>query len=342
MKIPVRNVYFLLLYAWDRIGEEEERLVDDVDFTRLQDVFAHVLADTVARLLARGLDRDYVEAEEAVAGVRGKLDLSVTLKRGLLTSARTYCRFDELQHDVLQNRILKATLRSLLAVDLNASLRSRIGRLHRKMDAVSDVPISLRDFRMVRLHRNNRAYDFALRLCRLIHDNLMISESTGQAKFRDFRRDDRQMAALFEAFAFNFFRREQSRFCVTRPLIRWHDAQGSETDLEWLPSMRTDMVLEAQDRCIVLDTKYYTEALKRTFSKRKVRSGHLYQIFAYVENRAANFPGRPPHEGMLVYPVVEKAFAFDYRLKGRRITVRSIGLDQPWPKIHEDMLALLA
>jgi 5-methylcytosine-specific restriction enzyme subunit McrC len=340
--IPVGNVYFLLLYAWRHIGEGEEALVSTEGITRLQDLFAHVLAATVTRLVARGLDRGYLAVEEPVRGVRGKLDLSVTLKRNHLANAQTHCQFDELQYDVLHNRIIKATLRKLLEIELDESIRARVRRLYRKLDLVSDVTISARDFRQLQLHRNNRVYDFALRLCRLIHDNVMIAPGGGTAQFRDFRNDEDQMARLFEEFVFSFFEIEQRRFQVSRPHIGWHDAQGSEFDLSRLPVMRTDVVLEAPDRCIILDTKFYAEALSGRFDTKKVRSGHLYQIFAYVENRSANRGKAPPHEGMLLYPVVSDRFAFEYRLKGHRIAVRSIDLDQPWADVHRDMLQLLS
>ena len=341
MKIPIQNIYYLLLYAWNHVGEGEEVLVQEQGFTRLQDLFAHVLAEVVTRLLARGLDRQYQVVEEAVSGVRGKLDLSTTLKRNHLANAQTHCRFDELRYDVLHNQIIKAALRSLLAVELNSEIRSRVHRLYRKLDAVSDIRVTRRDFGRVQLHRNNRAYDFALRICLVIHDNLMIEEGTGRAKFRDFRSDPQKMGGVFEAFVFNFFHLEQSHFRVSRPHIAWHDAQGTETDLLRLPAMRTDVVLEAPDRCIVLDTKFYAEALKGRFEHKKVDSGHLYQIFAYVENRSANRSEGPPQEGMLLYPVVDEAFAFEYRLKGHRMAVRSISLDQDWESIHGEMLRLL-
>jgi 5-methylcytosine-specific restriction enzyme subunit McrC len=342
VKIPIRNVYYLLLYAWKHIGEGEEALVEDHGFAHLHDLFAHVLAETVARLIARGLDRHYLEVEEVIGGIRGKLDLAATLKRNHLANARTHCRFDELKYDVLHNRILKATLRLLLRLHLHSELRARIRRLHQKMDSVSDIPINRRDFGRVQLHRNNRPYDFALRLCLLIHENVMIEEGTGRAVFRDFRRDEQQMGAVFEEFVRNFFELEQRNFRVSRPHIAWHDAQGTEADLQRLPTMRTDIVLESEDRCLILDTKFYAEALKGRFEKKKIDSGNLYQIFAYVVNRSANTEGNPPHEGMLLYPVVNDALRFDYQLHGHRISIRSIDLNQPWPAIRRDLLQLLS
>jgi 5-methylcytosine-specific restriction enzyme subunit McrC len=48
------------------------------------------------------------------------------------------------------------------------------------------------------------------------------------------------------------------------------------------------------------------------------------------------------HEGMLLYPAVDDAFAFDYRLNGHRIAIRSIDLDQHWAQVHADLLGVIA
>jgi 5-methylcytosine-specific restriction enzyme subunit McrC len=106
--------------------------------------------------------------------------------------------------------------------------------------------------------------------------------------------------------------------------------------------MRTDVVLESDDRRIILDTKFYAEALRGRYETKKVDSGHLYQIFAYVENRTATLPGSPPHEGILLYPVVEDASRSTIGCNGHRIGVRSLDLDQPWGGIREDLLRLLS
>jgi 5-methylcytosine-specific restriction enzyme subunit McrC len=341
VNIPVRNVYFLLLYAWRHIGEGEETLLRDAPETDLKNLFAHVLAGATARLIARGLDRQYVEVEEVISGIRGKLDLNMSLKRNQLAVARAQCRFDELQHDVLHNRILKATLRALLRTGLDVKVRDHVHRLYLKLDTISDVRITARDFGRVQLHRNNRAYDLSLRIARLIHDNLMVEEGTGAVRFRDFRREEKKMARIFEEFVFGFYRNEQRAYRVSRPHITWFDAQGSEASLARLPVMRTDVVLTSSDRCIILDTKYYVDALAGAFEEKKVRSSHLYQMFAYVENRAAHTGDKPPHEAMLVYPVVKQGFRYDYRLKGRRISIRSVDLDQPWQGVRNDLLGLL-
>lgn len=338
MKVPVQNVYYLLLYAWDRIGDRDAVNVAEQGYTRLQDLFAHVLADTVGRVLARGLDRGYLAEEEGVRGVRGKMDVGTTLKRNQLANAQTHCRYDELSYDILHNRIIKATLRSLLDLELAKGNSHRIRTLYHKLGGVSDAAITRRDFGRVQLHGNNAPYAFALSVCRVIHENIMIEAGSGRARFRDFHANQQQMGSLFESFIFNFLQREQRTFRVTRPRIDWHNSQSSTSDVRRLPVMRTDVVLESRYRRIIVDCKFYAEPLK----SRTLDSRHLYQILAYLANSAAPLGNTPPHAGVLLYPVVGEKFGFDYRLNGFGVTIRSLDLNQPWTEVRRDLLELVS
>lgn len=341
MSIPIHNIYYLLLYAWGHVQQDELARLDSMPTTQLHDLLAHVLADHVGRLIARGLPRDYVPISEVVRGVRGKLDLAVTLKRNLLADARTFCFTDDFRHDVPRNRIVKATLRRLLRLQmLDGGVRERVRKLYLKLDGVAEVELRRGDFRVIQTHRHAGAYEFILRLCLLIFDSIILDATTGDAVFADFQEDKARMSALFESFVYNFYRLEQDNAKVSRPHIRWHDAQGSEHDLARLPIMRTDVVLQSAENCLVLDAKYYRRALREYRGRERIRSSHLYQLFAYLENLSAP-SSHIRYEGMLLYPVVELPFAYTYCLKGHRIAIRSINLAQSWRRIRGDMLELL-
>jgi 5-methylcytosine-specific restriction enzyme subunit McrC len=176
------------------------------------------------------------------------------------------------------------------------------------------------------------------------------------------------MARLFEQFVFNFYAREQHHFAVHRPIIAWHDAQGTDADVNMLPVMRTDVVLSAAHRRVVIDTKYYENAFQSYRGSRTIRSTHLYQLITYLANFAAktaaqqsyttphpkdasssDSPRRSdlvPHpvstrqqlEGMLLYPSVGEDFRKSYILLGHRLTVRSVNLGRPWRQIHHELL----
>lgn len=341
MSIPVRNIYYLLCYAWSHVQELERIDAGGEQFDQMADMLGHVLAGAVAGLLKSGLDRDYVEQEAAIPGIRGKLDLPQTIRRQLTLNGRTYCQFDEFDHDILQNQIIKSTITTLLTIRrLHPEVRAELRGVMHHMRGVTNVRVQRRDFARVRIHRNNKGYDFVLRLCQLVHESLLVESSDGSAVFYDFREDDAKMAKLFEDFLFNFFLREQSAYSVNRPHINWYGATGSPRDLERLPIMRTDIVLRRRGAVLVIDAKYYKRALTTQFHREKVRAGHLYQIFAYLENLRPTVSEQI--EGMLLYPVVGESFIYDYRLHGHRIRVATIDLDQDWPQIRDDLLRLVA
>jgi 5-methylcytosine-specific restriction enzyme subunit McrC len=353
MKIPIHNLYFLLCYAWDKLEEADTVDVSREDLKTYIDLFAKILIGGTTRLLKRGLDRGYIEYEEDTRSPRGKFDLEDTIKRHLLLQARIHCRFDQLDHDVLHNRILRTTLGNLTRCeDLNGELRQQIVRLYRRLHGVTEIPLNTQTFRRVVLHRNNHYYRFLLHVCELIHDHLLIDEETGTSRFQDFLRDERAMARLFEAFVRNFYRREQEEFRVGSELIPWQRVEASEEDLRYLPVMRTDVSLNSKERQIVLDTKYYAEALQSYRSSDTVRSGHLYQLFAYLQNCAARasddrttalaaVPVDAAVEGILLYPCVGRTLDLRYSLHGHPIRVATVDLDQDWRGIHDRLLDLL-
>ena len=343
MKIPVRNIYYLLCYAWDHIGQGETVDVGAEKFGGLVDLFAKVLNEGVARLVSRGLDRDYLAVHEDIRGLKGKVDLATTVKRNLLLNGKTHCAFDELSYDVPQNRILKATLRSLtLVAALDPDERRRAERLYRKLDAVSDVRLTASLFRTVRIHRNNRVYSFLLHLCRIIHENLLVNEEERTAQFRDFREDEHQMGRVFQQFVKTFCERETD-YRVSAPRIDWFGAEGSETDLRHLPGMQTDIVLRSRERTIIIDTKFYGDPLDTRFDGRRVRSAHLYQIFAYVTNWAAAASAHDPEpEGWLLYAAADGNFDYPFKLVSRRIRACSIDLSRNWKEIETNLRDLVA
>jgi 5-methylcytosine-specific restriction endonuclease McrBC regulatory subunit McrC len=57
MKIPIQNIYYLLVYAWDSLEEADLLQIEPEQSTDLLDLFANVLSSGVAHILRRGLDR---------------------------------------------------------------------------------------------------------------------------------------------------------------------------------------------------------------------------------------------------------------------------------------------
>ena len=341
MKVPVKNIYYLLCYAWDYVEEGETVDVGSEEFGGLVDLFGKVLNEGVSRLISRGLDREYLVVQEDVRGLKGKLDLATTIKGNLLLNGKTHCTFDELSYDVPQNRILKATLHNLtLVANFDPEQRRLSEHLYRKLDAVSDVQLTTSLFRTVRIHRNNRFYSFLIHLCRIIRENLLVNQENGIATFYDFRKDEQQMGLLFQQFVKRFLERETS-YRVSAPKIDWFGAEASESNLRHLPSMQTDMVLKSAEHTIILDTKFYKDPLDTRFDGRRVHSHNLYQIFCYVTNWPAQATTSTQKQGWLLYAAGDRDFDYHFNLVGQQIRVCSLDLGQEWMGIERDLKRLV-
>jgi len=262
MTIPIQNIYFLLCYAWDTLAEGQVVKISDDECDTPIDLFARVLEGGVTHLLKRGMDRTYVTEEIDTSSLRGKLDVSITVKRNLLYQAQAHCVIDSLSYDVVHNQIIKATLRRLVRFGgLERKRHDRLMGLYRKLHEISDIEVTAKCFDQVRLHRNNAFYGFLLQVCRLIHENLIADQKSGESQFRDFLRNEKQMASVFERFVRNFLRREQTELRVSSENIEWQEVEADEFDRQHLPKMRTDISLGSSSRRIVIDTKYYQETL---------------------------------------------------------------------------------
>ena len=338
MEIPIQNIYYLLCYAWDKLEEKELIDVDPVGMTELVDLFARVLSAGTNHVLKRGFDRNYVGRDEWTSRLRGKIAFAVVAKTGTLTAALP-CELDELSYDVLHNQILKATLVRLIRTEkISRQNADELSGLVRHLTEVRDIEITSRGFGQVQLHRNNRFYDFLMKVCELIHRNLLISEASGRSRFREFSRDRQQMAVLYESFVRNFYR-IHSRYKVKREDIYWNWIAEDQVAAGLLPKMQTDISLTADGRKIIIDCKYTPEATQHHYDANTLRSAHLYQINAYLDNLSS---ADSSCEAMLLYPTVDKPLLASYTHKAHRISIRTINLNQPWPEIHRDLLALVA
>ncbi len=343
-EIPITNIYYLLCYAWNHVEESDVVRIEELENLKaVHDLFGKVLAEGTFRLIRGGIDRDYREVNEDLAGVRGKIELSETVKRALRARGQVACVFEEMSPDVLHNQILRSTHKSLLKIpDLSPDVRASVRDAYAKLGGITVIPIRRETFQRVRLDRNRRYYRFLLSLCHLIHEQLLVDEKSGKARFTAF--SEARMEKLYEDFIIGFYRREQRRYRVNHPSrgISWADEGTADDQRRYIPKMEADVILEEPNRRILIDAKYYKEALKSHYGHKKLSSGNLYQLLAYLRNREATAPPGAKHEGMLLYPTVDESIAIDVRLEGFSIQARTINLAQNWRDIERDMLALIA
>ncbi len=342
-KIPIANVFYLLCYAWKFIGERDLVKVDELDqLNAVHDLYGKVLTTGFFHLARQGLDRGYLDFQDDIGGVRGRINLSDTTKRALRAQGRISCEFEELTYDVLHNRILRSTLHSMLRLgNLDRGIASDVRKAFRRMEGITEVSLSKRVFNQVQLDRNRRYYRLLLSVCRLIHELLLIDERSGQTTLSAI--DSSRMYQLYENFVINFYAREQNIYKVNSPsrVIKWQDTGTQKQYLSKIPRMEADVILEAPHRRIIVDTKFYQETLGGKMGD-KLHSANLYQMLAYLRNREATESNGARHEGLLLYPTTEEHVSIDVQLEGHLIRARTIDLAEDWRSIHESMLRMVS
>jgi 5-methylcytosine-specific restriction enzyme subunit McrC len=340
--IPIRNIYYLLSYAWDLLEEADELAVETENLPRVEDLLARLLVHGTRRLLRRGIDQNFIPQSDILATVRGRIDFEVSTRRLLLKHGKVQCNFEEFLPDLLHNRILKETLKALGTYsELDSGQRAEIKAVLRRMEGISPLHIRKSHFAQVRLHKNNAHYRLLMHICELVHDNLLVNEEKGTRFFRDFLRDKRQMAKLFEHFVARFYRKEIGAMGWTvKP--QEHIPWDSPVQSEFLPQMHADTILRGEGRVVVVECKFYKEMLQSSqrSSVAKIRSSHLYQLMTYLRNLEASLTGQEV-EGLLVYPAVQPVaqpdFGRDMKLSGHPVRVCTINLARQWKDVAERM-----
>ena len=343
--IPIQNIYYLLAYAWNRLPESEIVDVSNLESQELADLFAAVLISGIHHLLRRGLDQSYITEEAEIVGIRGRVNIGTTMRRMLAPHGRAHCEFDELRVDTLPNQILRASVKRLVrAPILDPDLRRKLRGLERELGGISNVPLSRSMFRSVQLHSNNRFYRFLLSICELILTMSLIDEVGEGFRFRDFVRDDKAMARLFESFVFNFYRIERPDLSIRKERIYWQASSSSDPEFRFLPTMETDISVrdKPHTKTLIIDTKFYKETFTKRFDREKIHSANLYQLVTYLRNLQYRDGPDSSASGMLLYPVVEKSVRLSYTLDGHDVKICTVNLAANWEEIHRELKSLVA
>ncbi|RVH25068.1 5-methylcytosine restriction system specificity protein McrC [Sinorhizobium meliloti] len=339
--IPIRNIYYLLLYAW---GQFKSGGINEVGADQSPDVpnlLAKVLNEGTHRLLRRGLDRGYIAVTEETRSPRGRLRLDVMMKQQTLLRGTAVCDVDDLTPDILHNQILKTTLVGLAnCSDVEAKLRHELQLSVQRMPGVSPLRLSAALVHRVQLSRNTSQYSFLMRVCELVYHALLPDEQGIGTKFNNILEDETRMEALFEEFLRNFYRSELPGYSVKAEIMPWLAAPLNEADLSFLPIMKTDVTLRSADRALVADAKYYKEVLAGGRFDPKLRSAHLYQLSTYLTHVRVREPRRRV-SGLLIYPAASHSLRLSYRLIDTPVTVATVNLAAEWPQIHAELIELI-
>lgn len=331
--ILINNIYHMLAYAFKTLNQENYEDVAVESFDEMYDLLAAILAKGIGVQLKQGLYREYINRQEELPVMRGKINMPGTIKKRLAHERVLTCEFDELSENNLYNQILKTTVMLLLK---NVKVKTEYkDDLKKKMLFFSNVdmlePISIK-WSAIRFQRNNQTYRMLISICQLIIEGMLITTDAGDYRLASFV-DEQRMCRLYEKFILEYYSRHYPEVCVSASQIPWYVDDGIRT---MLPVMQSDIHLQKDNTVLIIDAKYYSHTTQTQFDKHTLHSNNMYQIFTYVKNRDYEF-GDEEHKvsGMLLYAKTEEEIQPDkvYQMHGNQITVRTLDLNLPFTEI---------
>ncbi|MBO9539713.1 5-methylcytosine-specific restriction endonuclease system specificity protein McrC [bacterium] len=348
-RIPVRNLWLLMLYASELYRTRGDgSLGQEDDLEDLPGLVAEILAQAVEQRQRRQLTYGYQSRDAVLNRVRGRIDLIGTERRQLLSRGLVACHFDELTVDTPRNRFVRAALEKIARLvrrpELAHRCRSMAGDL--RAMGVSGNPPTRAQISADRFGRNDTADRFMVAAAKLAFDLALPTEAAGPNAMLQPEREETWVRRLFEKAVGGFY-------AVTLTPQGWRVRTGAP--LGWaieaktpgidaiLPAMRTDVILEhvPTNRRIVIDTKFTTILAKGWYSDATLRSGYLYQIYAYLRSQVDR--GDPMADqafGMLLHPSAGASVDESVVIQGHQIRFATVDLTASSKDIRARLLTL--
>ena len=257
----------------------------------LLEIFISMFLDEVSKLVKIGIKSDYVELEDNLKFLKGKLKISEQIRKNIVHKERFYVCYQEFSTDRAENRLIKSALEFLY----RHSKSSRNQRLIREylfiFDEISSSSDINADFSRLKLNRQTKHYEQALLWSKIFLQNKSFSPYRGSDVAFALLFD---MNVLFESYVGNFIKKKLPNVIL----------QHSEKHLVENPKsfrLRPDIFLESK---FIADTKW-----KIIKSRDNISQADLYQLYSYGKKYEC---GRL----YLVYPrisgVDQKAMKFRY------------------------------
>lgn len=348
--IPIKNLFYMLCYAWNVLAVADDLYVGAEEFKDAYNLLARVFSFGLGKLIRSGFHRSYVEKEEELTSLRGKIKLQESISNLSRGDKKLVCSYDEYSQNDTFNQIINYTISLLLknaGVDEKTKKRLRDQKLF--FIGIDEVPPIKANRHKLVFNRNNVFYKLLINIAVMLYENRMVNEEDGKETFKDFYRKE-QMHRVFELFILNFYKihLDNSVYKVHAPKIYWHlksdadDLWGDIFEIDTNPGdRRTDIVIENKtlQLQLIFDAKYYEKTFvsaHRNEDEERIRTGHLNQVRGYVLD--SDYKGEK--YGALIYPLVTKNLYAErlIPIEGSIIGIKTLDLNTEWEEIEADLL----
>ena len=332
----------MLSYAYQVLRQSNYEKIKSEDFQNINDLFSAILASGMGQQVKQGLYKEYVSYHDDLLTLKGKLDISGSIRNRINHKQSLACDFDILSVNNLFNQILKSTALYLSHQnDVSPENKKALLKVLSGFCEVDVIPLDAIPWSTLTYQRNNQSYRMLIYLCYFVVNRMLLTTSAGEYKMRQFTEE--HMAALYEKFILQYYATHHSELHPTSKQIDFDIRESiSDEARDFLPKMQSDIYLRKDVKVLIIDAKYYKhiwQVYDRSDpnTSETIRNAHLYQIMSYVRNEQVKNPDRV--SGMLLYAQTgEKHYSLDFpNIGGNHYFVKTLDLNTDFEELKNQL-----
>lgn len=346
-RIPVRNLWVLMLYASDLFrtgGTGKVGLEDSPD--DLPDLVAKILVHAVEARQRLHLSSGYRAREAIVNRVRGRIDVLKTERHQLLERGLIACKYDELTINTPRNRHVRAALNRISRIVRQKNLAYRCRALANGLRTAGVIgPMPTRaEMSTEHFGRNDADDRFMVNAATLALELALPTESAGAQLLAMPEREVIWVRKLFERAVGGFYEvtlKPQGWRVKCGRKLSWQTSQKTAGIDAIFPTMKTDIILDHAPtfRRIVIDTKFTSIVTNGWRRDETLRSGYIYQIYAYLRSQVGGGDLLADNaSGLLLHPSMGETVDEEVTIQGHNIRFGTVDLMAEPGEIRSQLL----
>lgn len=237
----------------------------------LLEIFISMFLEELSKLIQKGIKSDYVQKEENLKFLKGKLKISEQIKQNSIHKERFFVQYEEFSSDRVENRLIKTTLEYLYKKSKSNKNQQRIREFLFVFDEIKVSHNINTDFEKVKLNRQMKDYEQVLLWCK----TFLLENSFSPYKGNDIAFALLfDMNLLFESYVYDYLRKNGKFENIKNQDKKHHLAYENQNGKF---ALKPDIVID--EGKIIVDTKWKSLSLEK--SNQGISQSDMYQLYAY-------------------------------------------------------------
>jgi len=248
--ISLKNIYYLVLYAFQNLTARNLELVEKQDYETIHDLCAVIFIHGITAQVKRGFHREYIKNEGVFPTVSGQINVAETIKQQTLILGKIVCSYEDFHSNSLPNQALKSIIMLLIKQGkIKPKNKESLRKLLLYFNDTKLISPLLVQWNMIKTHRANKTYQLLLGVCKLITDGLVYTNENGLPCLSDAIRNGELLARIYEKAILSYYIKHHLKYYPKAVNIT---IEGG---------MVFDIFMQKQSKFVFIDTKYYRKII---------------------------------------------------------------------------------